>query len=149
MRNFKAFSLIVFLAVFPSCSPSSQESFDEREITIGSRHGRVSIMAELAVTDAQRAQGLMHRTALADGKGMLFIFERDQILSFWMKNTVIPLSIAFITADGRIVEIFDMEPEDLTPIRSSHPSRFALEVPQNWFSRARIAPGDRLLIEEL
>jgi uncharacterized membrane protein (UPF0127 family) len=72
---------------------------------------------------------------------MLFIYERDQILSFWMKNTLIPLSIAFISSDGHILEIRDMSPQSLSPVKSSRSARFALEVPQNWFTRANITPG--------
>jgi len=98
----------------------------------------------MAITDAQRAQGLMYRKDLKDGEGMLFIFEQDQILSFWMKNTLIPLSIAYIASDGRIIEIYDMEPGNLNPVYSSRSVRYALEVPQGWFGRAGLGPGDRL-----
>jgi uncharacterized membrane protein (UPF0127 family) len=99
---------------------------------------------ELARTDQERTQGLMHRKSLEDGKGMLFIFDRDQIMSFWMKNTLIPLSIAFIASDGRILEIKDMEPLILSAVQSSRSERYALEVPQGWFSRAGINIGDIL-----
>jgi uncharacterized membrane protein (UPF0127 family) len=90
----------------------------------------------------------MYRKNLGDGKGMLFIFDRDEILSFWMKNTRIPLSIAFIAKDGRILEIRNMQPQDETPVRSSRSARYALEVPQGWFSRAGIAPGDILALDD-
>jgi uncharacterized membrane protein (UPF0127 family) len=102
---------------------------------------------EIARTEEERAQGLMYRKSLDDGKGMLFIFERDEILSFWMKNTLIPLSIAFIASDGRILEIRDMEPESLSPVRSGRSARYALEVPRGWFSRTGVKPGDRFLFE--
>jgi len=101
-----------------------------------------TITVELARTDAQRSQGLMYRKSLKDGEGMLFFFERDQILSFWMKNTLIPLSIAYINSDGIILEIYDMEPGNLTPVTSSRSGRYALEVPQGWFTRAGIGIGD-------
>jgi uncharacterized membrane protein (UPF0127 family) len=102
----------------------------------------ITIKAELARTQEERSQGLMRRTYLADGRGMLFIFDRDQILSFWMKNTLIPLSIAFIAADGRIIEIKDMQPHDLSSVVSSRSVRYALEVPQGWFDRAGVRTGD-------
>ena len=102
----------------------------------------IAITVELAVTDAERNQGLMYREQLPDGEGMLFIFDRDQQLSFWMKNTIIPLSIAFISSDGRITEIRDMQPHDENPVRSSRSVRYALEVPQGWFTRVGIYPGD-------
>jgi len=109
----------------------------------------LSIRAELARSVEERQQGLMHRKKLADGAGMLFIFDRDQVLSFWMKNTYVPLSIAFIAADGRIVEIKDMQPLDLNTVSSSRSVRYALEVPQGWFGRANINPGDRLVLDEI
>ncbi|MCL2602159.1 MAG: DUF192 domain-containing protein [Treponema sp.] len=146
--SFRPFVIASIFAVFLACAAQSAERFERRELTIESTgaDGAVSISAELAVTHEQRQQGLMNRTELPDGEGMLFIFERDQILSFWMKDTLIPLSIAFIASDGRIVEIFDMEPLNLNAIRSSRSVRYALEVPQNWFQRAGVAPGDRLIL---
>ena len=107
----------------------------------------VEITVEIARTEDERATGLMHRKKLPDGKGMLFIFERDQQLSFWMKNTLIPLSIAFIASDGRIIEIKDMQPQDLNSVKSSRSVRYALEVPQGWFARAGVQAGDVILID--
>jgi uncharacterized membrane protein (UPF0127 family) len=78
---------------------------------------------------------------------MLFIYERDQILSFWMKNTLIPLSIAFISRDGRILEIRDMQPQSLATVKSSRSARYALEAPLGWFTRANIAPGCMVQIQ--
>ncbi|GHV78644.1 hypothetical protein AGMMS49944_04350 [Spirochaetia bacterium] len=103
------------------------------------------ITAEIARTDEQRERGLMGRQSLADGEGMLFVFERDRILSFWMKDTLIPLSIAYIAYDGRILEIHDMEPQNLLAIQSSRSARYALEVPQGWFARKGIKAGDVLI----
>ena len=104
----------------------------------------VHITAEIAKTDEERSQGLMYRKKLPDGEGMLFIFERDQQLSFWMKNTLIPLSIAFIASDGRITEIKDMYPQDLNTVQSSRSVRYALEAPQGWFTRAGVKAGDTI-----
>ena len=115
------------------------------EITTASG-ATVSLVAELAVTDEERAVGLMHRTRLQDGEGMLFFFARDTRLSFWMKNTLIPLSIAFIASDGTISEIRDMRPLDLTPVVSERSVRYALEVPQGWFDRVGVRPGDAAVI---
>ncbi|MCL2374385.1 MAG: DUF192 domain-containing protein [Treponema sp.] len=142
MPNSRLIAFALFFAVFASCS--AQERFEKRELTIEGRGGTVTIIAEIALTPDQHQRGLMHREELGDGEGMLFVFDRDQILSFWMKNTIIPLSIAYIASDGRIVEIFDMEPGNLSPVRSSRSVRYALEVPQNWFDRAGIFPGDRV-----
>ena len=136
------FAFIILFAGLSSCS--ALEKFEKREIAIESKSGKVSIIAEIASTEAQRAQGLMYRKELKEGRGMLFVFERDELLSFWMKNTLIPLSIAYIAYDGRILEIHDMEPGNLNPVRSGRSARYALEVPQGWFSRAGIGIGDRL-----
>ena len=135
-------SLVLFFAILQSCT--GLEKFDKKRIDIDGRAGRVSVTAELAVTAAQHQQGLMHRKELKDGDAMLFIFERDHIMSFWMKDTLIPLSIAYIASDGKILEIYDMEPGDLNPVNSGRSVRYALEVPQGWFSRAGIGIGDVL-----
>jgi len=108
-----------------------------------------SVKAEIAISQEERSQGLMYREKLPDGEGMLFIFENDQILSFWMKNTYIPLSIAYITSNGRIIDIKDLYPHDENSVLSSRSARYALEVPQGWFNRAGVGIGDRIRIEEL
>ncbi len=108
--------------------------------------GQVSIEAELATTDAQREAGLMFRKSLPAGKGMLFVFESDQILNFWMRNTTLPLSIAYISSDGTIRDILDLEPLSEAGISSSRSVRYALEVPRGWFSSVGIKVGDRLVL---
>ncbi len=84
----------------------------------------------------------MFREEVPEGTGMLFVFEREEILSFWMKNTYVPLSVAYADRSGRILEIHDMEPESLAPVRSSRPAQYALEVPRGYFERVGIRPGD-------
>jgi uncharacterized membrane protein (UPF0127 family) len=140
------FLFLIFLVSIGQvhCTPS-EKKLETAEFTLEkARGGRIRIQLEIARTEAERARGLMHRTALPDGEGMLFVFDRDQILSFWMKDTLIPLSIAFISYDGRIMEIYDMQPQDLNAIHSGRSVRYALEVPQGWFERAGITAGDRL-----
>ena len=83
----------------------------------------------------------MERTHIPKGTGMLFIFEQDQILRFWMKNTPSALSIAFIDSRGTIRELFDMTPYSLANVSSTVSVRYALEVPQGWFSANGIVPG--------
>ena len=139
----------LLLLFFLSNGCQGLEKFEKRELAIESSGGRVLIQAEIAITPAQREQGLMFRKELKDGRGMLFVFERDEVLSFWMKNTIVPLSIAYISNDGRILEIYNMESGDLNPVRSSRSVRYALEVPQGWFERAGIGIGDRLDLKDL
>ena len=146
-RYFIPLILIIFLAVLSSCS--GLEKFEKRDLSIEGKAGKVIIKTEIARTDAQQKQGLMYRKELKDGEAMLFVYERDTILSFWMKNTLVPLSIAFISRDGKILEIYDMEPNNLAPVNSSRSARYALEVPQGWFTRAGISIGDTLDISKL
>ena len=139
--------LIAVNAALGSCSPKKLET---AVLTITRADSTpVHITVEIARTEDERAQGLMHRKKLPDGEGMIFVFDRDQQLSFWMKNTVIPLSIAFISSGGRITEIKDMQPLDLNSVRSSRSVRYALETPQGWFTRAGITAGDTLTLPRL
>ncbi len=110
--------------------------------------GPAEVTAEIARTPRERELGLMFRKELADGKGMLFVFDADERLSFWMKNTLVPLSIAYISSDGTIREILDMEPRSLAPVPSQYSVRYALEVPQGWFSRAGVRVGDRVILPD-
>ena len=148
-------SSILFLAVLSSClggesrpgrtaEPGGNEKFEKKEIIIEGRGGDISLAVEIAKTVSQQQQGLMYRKSLKDGEGMIFVYEKDEVLSFWMKNTLIPLSIAFFSWDGKLLEIYNMEPGNLDPVRSSRSVRYALEVPQGWFGRVGLAPGDKL-----
>ena len=103
--------------------------------------GDHKVTAEVVVTPEQRALGLMHRFSLKPDHGMLFVFERSEPLSFWMKNTFIPLSIAFIAADGRIVNIEDMKPQTEDTHWSKGPALYALEMRKGWFAEKGIGPG--------
>jgi len=144
------FSFIVINVFFSfnSCvAGKAQTGLETAILTITGENTSVSVEVELARTEAERVTGLMYRNKLEDGKGMLFIFEADQVLSFWMKNTSIPLSIAFIGFDGTITDIRDMYPNNTNPVHSSRSVRYALEVPQGWFSGAGIKPGDKVLLE--
>jgi uncharacterized membrane protein (UPF0127 family) len=102
------------------------------------------ITAEVAATPEQRASGLMNRFSLKPNSGMLFVFERPEPLAFWMKNTYVPLSIAFIGADGRILNIDDMAPHDEANHWSKGPGLYALEMRKGWFAEAGVKAGDRV-----
>lgn len=99
------------------------------------------IQAEVAATPATRAQGLMLRKAMAPGAGMLFVFDEPATHCMWMKNTLIPLSVAFIDERGQIVNIADMQPLDETSHCASRPARYALEMNQGWFKKRGIDRG--------
>jgi uncharacterized membrane protein (UPF0127 family) len=111
----------------------------------------VTLQVEVADTAGSRAQGLMHRKRLADNAGMLFVFEETSSWGFWMKNTLIPLSIAFIGEDWRIVDIVDMDvaadpANGPFPIyESKKPYKYALEVNQGFFKRKGLDVGARAI----
>ncbi len=96
---------------------------------------------EIADDDEERTRGLMGRKALDEDGGMLFVFPDSAPRSFWMKDTLIPLSIAYINRHGEILEIYDMEPLSRAAVTSRYPAKYALEVPQGAFGRAGITPG--------
>jgi uncharacterized membrane protein (UPF0127 family) len=113
--------------------------------TVTLRIGAVTVEAEVADETDERTIGLMGRKELAGGKGMLFVFREPQAMGFWMRDTLVPLSIAYINAAGVIREIHDMQPLDETPARSTFRDLlYALEVPQGWFHKNKILPGDRI-----
>jgi uncharacterized membrane protein (UPF0127 family) len=101
-----------------------------------------TLTVEVARTEAQRARGLMERTNLGPRDGMIFVFDRDDHLTFWMKNTPTALSIAFLSAEGRIVQIEDMEPFSESIVRSRLSARYALELRKGAFAELGIREGD-------
>jgi len=103
--------------------------------------GKHRIRVELAHTPDTRQKGLMFRKRLGADSGMIFVFPRQQVVSMWMKNTFVPLSVAFIDKDGMIVNIEHMQPHDEHPHSSKRKVIYALEVNQGWFSSKGIEPG--------
>lgn len=127
-----------------SCNSSTLE---KRELSITKQNGEiVTLKAEIAKTEEEKAKGYMERENIPEGTGMLFVFKTDKILAFWMKDTPTPLSIAYIDSKGKIRDIFDMEPYSLTGIYSSVSARYALEVPQGWFEKMGIRENDVVTI---
>ncbi|MDP2143553.1 MAG: DUF192 domain-containing protein [Gallionella sp.] len=108
------------------------------------RVGAYAIKAEIVNTPTSRAQGLMHREEICENCGLLFVFPQVGRHDFWMKNTLIPLSIAFISDDGRIMKIVDMLPGSEKVYRGVEGTRYALEVRRGWFARNRIDTGAAL-----
>ena len=106
---------------------------------------KVSLNVELAHTTEEREKGLMFRKSLKESDGMLFIFEEEQHLNFWMKNTLIPLDIAYIDKNGIINEIYSMKELDVSVTYNSiKPAMYALEVNSGWFSRHNIKTGSKI-----
>lgn len=135
--------ITLLLCVTASCS--SAKKLPVQTLTIQKADGStVLVEAEIADTEETRAHGFMEREKIPDGTGMLFVFKVDQILSFWMKNTPHPLSIAYIDRNGRIRNIYDMTPFSLASIVSTVSCRYALEVPQGWFDKVGVTVGDTI-----
>jgi uncharacterized membrane protein (UPF0127 family) len=128
-------------ALFALCATTATVAADLPELAIKGQR----VVAEIAATEATRMTGLMNRFSLQPDHGMLFVFREPRPQAFWMKNTYVPLSIAFIGADGRILNIEDMAP--LT--ESTHPSRgpalYALEMKKGWFAQHGIEAGEPVL----
>ncbi|MEK7309760.1 MAG: DUF192 domain-containing protein [Planctomycetota bacterium] len=103
------------------------------------------IQAELADNEQARARGLQYRTSLAPDHSMLFTYPEEKMLRFWMKDTSIPLSIAFIKSDGVILEIYNMEPFSLESIHSTGPAQYALETARGWFKENQVQAGDKVI----
>ena len=137
MQALRAALLLVALA---GAGTLGAEELPTLELRIGGHR----LVAEVAATTAIRTVGLMNRFSLKPDHGMLFVFDAPQPLAFWMKNTYVPLSIAFIAADGRILNIEYMAPQTET----THPSRglalYALEMKKGWFAERGIGAGHRV-----
>jgi uncharacterized membrane protein (UPF0127 family) len=130
-------SAVLFLPVallLAGCRPPTER------ITIGA--AGQSLTVEVARTEAQRERGLMERKDLGPRDGMIFVFERDDHLTFWMKNTPTPLSIAFLSAEGKVLQIEDMEPFSETTVRSKIAARYAFEMKKGAFGVLGIGVGD-------
>lgn len=154
-RIYKGISAIaaaaVLFAALVSCSaqsgganPSDTSKPNPKLKTVVLSSGEIRVTVELARTELERNRGLMYRKTLEEGKGMLFVFEQDQRIAFWMRNTSIPLSLAYIGSDGTIFQILDLVPFSEEARLSERSVRYALEVPQGWFAKAGIKVGDKI-----
>ena len=157
MLSPRARLLVLLLLAVPllACRSNGDESdaqpgLEASEAVVAERPGRDlawviigadTVLAEVARTPDQRSQGLSNRDFLAPGTGMIFVFGDEEVRSFWMQDTFIPLDIAYLDANARIIDIQQMEPETTRLHTSSGPAMFALEVPQGWFAEMEIPVG--------
>lgn len=132
------FSLILLCALL---WPGGAAALDTATIRVGG----VPLVVEVADDPMERSMGLMYRDSLPDDRGMLFVYPDEAVRGFWMKNTRIPLSIAFADADGVIIAIMDMAPDDgRTRYRSPGRARYALEVNRGWFGKNGVTVGSMI-----
>ena len=147
IKNKKSIILIALFITLSSLLSCKTKKLPVKDIKIIRKDGTEFIVsAEIAEKAEDRNHGFMERKNIPDGTGMLFIFEKDQILSFWMKNTPHPLSIAYIDSKGKIRNIYDMTPYSLSSIISTVSVRYALEVPQGWYKKNGITEGDAVIL---
>lgn len=132
--------LLPFLSGPARAQPSPQ--LDLPRVTLNA--GMHLIQAQVATTPQQQAIGLMHRKEMPANEGMLFIFEQATRQCFWMQNTLLPLTAAFIADDGTIVNLADMKPQTTESHCSARPVRFVLEMNQGWFAKRGLKAGSRL-----
>lgn len=141
MTCIKAFAISAL--TLAACVANAQDAPQQlRSIPLTA--GMHVIQAEVAITPEQRAIGLMHRKTMQANSAMLFVFEEAQQQCFWMRNTLLPLSIAFLADDGKVVNIADMKPLDETSHCSAKPVRYALEMNQGWFAKHGIKAGSKV-----
>lgn len=132
----------VVITVFSTVLPAThaQQKLPTTTLNIGIH----LIQAEVAISDAERAQGLMFREKMGPNEGMVFRFNTLNQVCMWMKNTLLPLSVAFIDEAGSITNIEEMEPQTLDAHCASKPARYALEMNQGWFKKKNIKAGSKI-----
>jgi uncharacterized protein len=130
----------LFLSLFLVAAPAAAQTLPVTQLSAGMH----LIRAEVAADFGSRSQGLMHRKSLAPNAGMLFVFDEAAPHCMWMKNTYIPLSVAFIDAQGVIINIADMTPHSEQSHCATRPAVYALEMTQGWFAQRGIKSGAKL-----
>jgi len=126
-----------WLLLAAGCGPSAHPT---ASLTLGEH----TVQAEVVSTNKARQRGLMERESMPEDHGMLFVYPDTKVRGFWMKDTWIPLSIAFADSDGTIVRIADMQPHDLSRTSSLYPAMYALEMNQGWFEAHDVSKGDTI-----
>jgi uncharacterized membrane protein (UPF0127 family) len=140
----KAFLAVAVLAIATALLPASAQEPQTDLPRVKLSAGMYQIDAQVAQTTEQRMTGLMFRKEMPQHEGMLFVFEQPSQQCFWMKNTLLPLSAAFIDEDGTVVNVEEMKPQTLDSHCSAKPVRYVLEMNRGWFSKRGIKPGARL-----
>jgi hypothetical protein len=140
----KAFLAAAALAIATALLPASAQEPQTDLPRVKLSAGMYQIDAQVAQTTEQRMTGLMFRKEMPQQEGMLFVFEQPSQQCFWMKNTLLPLSAAFIDEDGTLVNVEDMKPQTLDSHCSAKPVRYVLEMNQGWFSKKGLKPGVKL-----
>jgi len=145
-RRFLPLFAATLLVLLTACGnddvrQSAPKTVDDR---FAIKLGEHTVRLQIALLPAETQQGLMYRKEMGADEGMLFVFDRPQQMSFWMRNTLLPLDIGYIDAEGVLREIYPMYPHDERPVASRGRMQFALEMNQGWYRQAGVKPGARL-----
>ena len=141
----KYFSSTLLVALLYGCMAASAQDLPQTHLQrITLTVGIHQIDTQVAISSEEHATGLMHRKEMPQHEGMLFVFQNLAKQCFWMKNTLLPLTAAFVTDDGTIVNLEDMKPQSLDSHCSAKPVRYVLEMNQGWFAKKGLKAGARL-----
>lgn len=159
MPSYRLLTLTLLLCLLSGCDHAQEQRTPPIEISASPaplnvpqplRLGEIEILAEIALHPSEQSTGLMYRESMPENHGMLFVYPRPQRMSFWMKNTLIPLDIGFFDSKGILTEVLRMYPKDLSAKPSaSDQIQFALEMNQGWFAEKKILPGALLDLNTL
>lgn len=142
MKKIPLISAWMLIAALLAGQPAAaQQKFPVMPLNIGVH----LIKAEVAADDPSRQQGLMFRKSMGANEGMLFVFDEPARICMWMKNTYLPLSVAFLDKEGRIINIEDMQPQTTDSHCAAKPALYALEMNQGWFKKKNILAGTRVM----
>lgn len=142
MMRYVIMKKILAILILGLCGAHAWSAETLPEVTLEIKGHKLT--AEVAATDATRTVGLMHRRIMPENRGMLFVFASPAMQNFWMMNTYIPLSIAFVDEAGTIVNIDDMQPLTTDPHPSAKPAKYALEMNKGWFAKRGIKAGVKI-----
>ncbi len=142
MKNIALFVFALISSLAGTAHSQNQPQLDLPRIKIAA--GMHLIDSQIAATPDQRSTGLMHRADMPASEGMLFVFEKAEQQCFWMKNTLLPLTAAFVADDGTIINLADMKPLSTDSHCSAQPVRYVLEMNQGWFKKKGIKAGFKL-----
>lgn len=139
-----AIPALALLALAAALPPAAAQDAQMNLPRVTLSAGMHQIDAQVAQTPEQRATGLMFRKEMPQHEGMLFVFEQPSVQCFWMKNTLLPLTAAFVADDGTVVNLADMKPQSTDSHCSDKPVRYVLEMNRGWFTKKGIKPGSKL-----
>lgn len=145
-RHFLSLLALAGLAILAGCGDETKQATEPKTIDerFAVKVGGQTVQMRLAIRPAEQQQGLMYLKSMPRDEGMVFLYERPQQMSFWMRNCEFPQDIGFFDTDGRLREVYPMYPHDERPVQSLGLRRFALEMNQGWYAQHGLKPGDTI-----